>query len=171
MVVLNKPLDNPNVFALPTIYGHLKSVYPFVACIIHDKDEDDNGNLKTIHIHAVLKTNRMRKATLINDLTELLGLPEQCISAEKIGKFRRAIRYLIHMDDGDKTDYLPFDILTNDQHIVDNCFVNQIEEVTEEDLINVVRYEKTTSKILIKIGKENYKKWASIIHDLQKELL
>ena len=67
--------------------------------ILHDKDLDENGNLKKPHFHVVLWGIR----TTVNALSDRLSLPENYISIK--GTRDSRLRYLIHADDPEKYQY------------------------------------------------------------------
>lgn len=170
-LVLNNPLENPSGLSCKKVLDSLNGIFPFIAIIKHDEDYNDDGTKKTEHFHLILETKRVRKSTLIKQLSKLLNLPENCISSKEIINFRKAVRYITHIDYEDKTLYPMWMVYTNDQKYLDSFFTEKIENLCVEKLIEVVKAERTTSKILMKIGMEEYKKWATIIRDLQKELI
>ena len=167
-IVINNPINTPMGLSIKKLFNTLKSIYQFVAIIEHDQDLNDDGTPKTNHFHTVITTKRMRKGTLLNDLTELLEIPPNCISINRVKSMRSALRYLIHMDDDDKTQYAPFMVLTNNENYYNSALIERIELITPENLIEIVDKYVTTRQILLKIGLENYKKWALVIRDLQK---
>lgn len=77
------------------------------AYILHDKDTDDNGELKKPHIHWV---GRATPRTL-SVVSNFLGLPENDI--EVVKSFDNMVMYLIHLNDIDKFQYSPDDVETN----------------------------------------------------------
>lgn len=170
-LVINNPLDNSSGLSCKSILETLNGIYPFIAVIYHDDDIKDDGTPKTPHYHLILESKRTRKSTLIKSLSKVLNIPENCISSKEIINFRKAVRYITHIDYEDKTFYPMWLIETNDKVYLDSFFKEQVTNVCAEKLIEVVRQERTTSKIILKIGLEEYKKWAIVIRDLQKELL
>lgn len=77
------------------------------AYILHDKDTDDNGELKKPHIHWV---GRATPRTLFV-VSNFLGLPENDI--EVVKNFDNMVMYLIHLNDIDKFQYSPDDVESN----------------------------------------------------------
>ena len=77
------------------------------AYILHDKDTDDNGELKKPHIHWV---GRATPRTL-SVVSNFLGLPENDI--EVVKNFDNMVMYLIHLNDIDKFQYSPDDVESN----------------------------------------------------------
>lgn len=167
-ILLNLPPDH-SAFNLSKISKELK-IFPYFALILHDRDKNELGELKTPHIHIALKTDRTRKQSLINKLGELLDFPSECISVDKLINFRKYNRYLLHYDEESKEKYAPFEIYTNDTKYFNSLLIEREINLSEEDLIKIVKEEKTTTRILLKIGMENYKKYRFIINDLQKEI-
>lgn len=167
-IILNKPIDDTIAFSINTIFRELKSIYKFVAMIEHDQEEKGDGALKTYHVHIYLKTHRTRKATLIKDLEDLLNLPKEVISVRAVINERKMMRYLIHIDEDAelKPHYAPFQVITTDEDYYNSFLIDREEMINEEKIIRIVNEEGTPSKILLKIGKENYLKWSRIISDL-----
>lgn len=186
-IILNPDHNNMAGFDIKKYFETLKATYHYVAMIEHNEDiiskEDyeknkesyemqglNCGDIKPKHIHICLMTHRTRKGTLTDNLAELLRLPRNCISVDIIEKsWRGANRYLLHLDNEDKTNYMPFDVYTSHEDYFKSFLVDRITMISEEQLIEIVKESKTTSKILIKIGSENYRKYSRIINDLIKE--
>lgn len=85
------------------------------AFILHDKDLDSEGVLKTPHFHlvATLKTNRKRLSTTLNDISEIIGVNSLAISIDKLVSISGGIQYLTHKNNNDKHQYNIGDICTN----------------------------------------------------------
>lgn len=77
------------------------------AYILHDKDTDDNGELKKAHIHWVGRATPRSLSVVSN----FLGLPENDI--EIVKNFDNMVMYLIHLNDIDKFQYSPDDVESN----------------------------------------------------------
>lgn len=99
----------------------LKSTFPEFAYILHDKDTDENGELKKTHIHWV---GRLKAARYLAALADDLGIAENMI--ERCRSFDAFIRYLIHADDPDKFQY-PLDAIVSTFPI--NKFFRDDEEI------------------------------------------
>ena len=167
-IIINPPSDNS--LSLETIYNQLKGGVNFIACICHDRDTKQDGTLKTLHYHVVITTSRLRKQTILNDLTEWLNLPLECLSVEKIRNINSAIRYLCHLDDTDKQRYAPFEILTNDEEYLKNNLTNeQITNLDESTLIKLCKEASSYAEILLKIGSQQFKTNLPIIRVLFNE--
>lgn len=70
------------------------------ACILHDRDIDENGNLKKLHYHVVLRCSNQQWNTA---LAKELGITENYF--EEPRSFDNALLYLIHYNDSDKYQY------------------------------------------------------------------
>lgn len=77
------------------------------AYILHDKDVDENGELKKSHIHWVGRAT----PRCLSVVSNFLGLPENDI--EVVKNFDNMVMYLIHLNDIDKFQYSPDDVETN----------------------------------------------------------
>ena len=92
------PEDETHVNALDII----KQSYQY-CFVLHDKDVDENGNIKKAHWHVLVKG--FNSAVWSTSLCQQLGIGENCI--QKVRNFQSALRYLIHKDDTDKFPYSP----------------------------------------------------------------
>ena len=77
------------------------------AYILHDKDVNENGELKKPHIHWVGRAT----PRCLSVVSNFLGLPENDI--EVVKNFDNMVMYLIHLNDIDKFQYSPDDVETN----------------------------------------------------------
>ena len=68
--------------------------------ITHNKDLDENGNLKKNHDHIVLYFDNPRT---IDSISKEMGLPSNYI--ESYSSIKTALLYLIHFNEGDKPQY------------------------------------------------------------------
>lgn len=77
------------------------------AYILHDKDVNENGELKKPHIHWVGRAT----PRCLSVVSNFLGLPENDI--EVVKNFDNMVMYLIHLNDIDKFQYSPDDVESN----------------------------------------------------------
>lgn len=68
--------------------------------IRHDKDLDDEGNLKKPHDHVVLYFDNPRT---IDSIAKEMSIPSNYI--EKYNSLKTALLYLLHFNQGDKAQY------------------------------------------------------------------
>lgn len=71
------------------------------AYILHDKDCDENGEIKKPHWHVVITVGN--NACWNTSIASELGITPNYI--EKCGRLDRALEYLIHYNDSDKYQY------------------------------------------------------------------
>lgn len=137
----------------------------FIAVIKHDKDEDENHNLKTVHYHLVIEFNGCyRIGTIINYLTDIFHINENQISIEKCTSLPMQTRYLCHIDDFDKHQYDPQDISTNNIKTVTD-FYNQLYIKSIPDCVEVTkRFHYDMEEIMKTVA--NYDKYRKYINDL-----
>lgn len=118
-------VHNPEQF--PTVIETCKGC-DYYAYIFHDKDIDDNGNLKPIHLHFVCHGRHY-----LSQWAKLLGIPENMI--EIVRNTRGVNRYLIHLDDPEKYQYSPSDVITN-KSVKFKMFLEDNQELKPIDLFN-----------------------------------
>lgn len=145
----------------------------YCACIMHDKDEDELGNLKTNHYHLVVQLNsQCRLRTFLNFIIDKFHCNENQVSIEKCSSIEMQTRYLIHLDDFDKFQYDVNDIVSNNDEFVKKCmsYIKSISCV--DDLIAICQeYKNNLLKLMSVIGYENYKKYRVVIADIRREIL
>lgn len=90
-----------------TLLSTIRSKFIDWAYILHDKDVDENGELKKPHIHWVGRAT----PRCLSVVSNFLGLPENDI--EVVKNFDNMVMYLIHLNDIDKFQYSPDDVETN----------------------------------------------------------
>lgn len=80
--------------------------FHYWAYMFHKPDDDD----ERLHIHYVVQCNGTRS---LKNVADTLGVDMQYMQACK--RPRGAIRYLIHLDNPEKEQYNPNEIMTNDK--------------------------------------------------------
>lgn len=79
------------------------------------------------------------------------------------------IRYIMHLDNKDKHQYAPFEVLTNRKDILNLAIKGEIEreDLTAENLISTVeRFGGNKLKIMGEIGLKNYQRFRGAILDI-----
>lgn len=117
----------------PILIEGLKSC-KYYAYIFHDSDLDDNGQLKSRHIHFVAQGRHSLKKW-----SKLLGIPDFMI--ELPNNFRSCNRYLIHIDDPKKFQYDKSLVITN-RPIRFECYLTDNSEVNPKELYRDLTYVK-----------------------------
>lgn len=90
-----------------TLLSTIRSKFIDWAYILHDKDVNENGELKKPHFHWVGRAT----PRCLSVVSNFLGLPENDI--EVVKNFDNMVMYLIHLNDIDKFQYSADDVETN----------------------------------------------------------
>lgn len=142
--------------------------------ITHNKDTKDTGEIRKKHIHIVIKLKTKRtKGGLLKRLQKLLEIDKQRISIQMTRSQEATIRYLIHLDNPEKAQYPPFEIITNRRDILNLAIKgeNEREDLTAENLIfTIEKHGGNRLKILGEIGLKNYTRYRGTIQDIIQEL-
>ena len=147
-----------------TLCNDLTIVY--IACIMHDRDFDDETHqLKTKHYHIVLQLGQIcRVGTILNRICDMFHCNENQISIEKCNSLCMQSRYLMHLDDFDKTEYFLSEVITNDAEVLKRYYSLVIVRDLH-DLISVVkRFNYDLETIMENVA--HYDKWRKYINDL-----
>jgi len=79
-----------------------------VWAITHDKDANENGEIIAPHTHFIIEYETPRK---ISTVARVLNVADNFV---ELGDSKKALmRYLTHLDDTDKFQYAPSEVLTN----------------------------------------------------------
>lgn len=103
--------------------------YPpkFYAFIFHDKDRDENGELKKPHMHVFVKSHPLR----LSAWADKFGLPENMIEIPK--SVYACARYLIHADQPEKFQYNIDDVVSSNlDYYKERWFTDKKVDVMEE---------------------------------------
>ena len=123
--VLYPDAENYNFEA---VLARLKALFPMLAYVIHDKDTDENGELKKLHVHWV----GQRSACTLDFVASSLEIPENSI--EYCRKFKRSIRYLVHKDSPSKYQYDQEEIVSSfdlTKYFDDDYSNNMLDEIVD----------------------------------------
>lgn len=110
------------------VLGRIKEFFDKSCWCLHDKDVDENGELKKPHIHWVAQ----RSACTLDFVATSLELAPNSI--EYCRKFKRAIRYLIHADTPTKFQYVQSDIVSDFD--ISMYFLGESESQDMETLVD-----------------------------------
>lgn len=176
MAVINAPNEKSTQEQLQFLNANLLQInnttnYPFIASIIHDKDIEINGELKTLHAHIFIDTPlNPTKRQLLNDLSKELNIDKDLISLTPTKSDFLLVQYLIHKNDKLKTQYNRENIITNDSEELEKR-LNKIyrKPLNEEELQNEIFISNTFTDLIKKIGLENAKKYQSCFKQVKQE--
>lgn len=170
-IVLEKyDQEKKNEIINNSLENALKAICDLYAFINHDKDTKDNGEPEREHIQAYIELkNRSYAKTLLKRLSYLLNINENRIGLRTRKRDDRIanIQYLIHLNDPEKHQYAPFEIITNNRELIDGILVNEITELTAKSLLEIInRHKRDKRKIMLEIGLKQYNKYFRIIQDI-----
>ena len=143
------------------------------AFILHDKDIDNDGVLKTKHIHCVatLKSSKKRLSTTIKDIAEIIGVCEKAISIEKLVSLSGGIQYLTHKNNSEKYQYSVNDITTNLSNTELMLYYEDDKPSFSIDTIvnAIIKHKGCRLAIMREIGLSYYHAYGREINELIKE--
>lgn len=145
--------------------------YKFYAFILHDKDIDEEGILKTRHYHIIIETyNKYTKDTIINDFASKLFINKNVVSCRPIYDIKSMTRYLCHEDDKSKYQYDYDDIVTNNPFTLDDFrLYGDGSTLDLTTLLIIIDRSKSLAEVYGTIGLKNSKTYRNVIYDLWKE--
>lgn len=143
------------------------------AFIMHDKDIDEDGQVKFLHIHmalVMLKVNKDYKKlnTILNELAKVVEIDGQSIQIDEMSSENGSVQYLIHKRDPQKAQYEEADVCTGytpeELHTIMEA---DIDTMCISYLISVVdECECDRIQIMTKIGLRYYKEYRNVILDI-----
>lgn len=177
MAVLNAPSEkNTPEQARAFLSATLKTLldytdYPYIASIIHDKDIEITGELKTIHAHIFIDTpTKPTKRAILGDLANKLGIDKDLISLTPTNNSFLLVQYLIHKNDKIKTQYDKDLIITNDKEETEKRLLKRyIKPMDESEIEDNIFKSKTFTDLVVNIGLENAKKYQSVYRQVKQE--
>ena len=134
------------------------------AYICHNRDIDENGEVKKAHWHLLLSFETKKSLSLI---AKMLNVEENLI--EVVNNYKSLERYLIHLDNPDKEQYKPSEVVSNYDYEV------QVYSTTESILKYLIdecqNYENVAefNIMVMKLGIDYmkvYKQYYSMIKDV-----
>lgn len=140
-----------------------------VALILHDKDLDEKGNLKTKHIHLYVRfSNRVYGSQLYYNLCFAFDTPfsTKQFSCECSYSERSSIRYLIHCDNNNKYQYEVSSICTNLVDIDSYFSYDTNGDIDAESLVSLCEDFQSVGVVTKIIGLKNARKYAYLINVL-----
>lgn len=139
------------------------------AFIKHDKDVDDDGEIKRTHYHLVLQCNSSyTKDRILSELSKNLVKNRSCVSVRSYNDIYQAVQYLIHRNDAEKHQYLAKDIVSSSSGETAVYLIGEFT-LTIEKLVDIVKHSKSVKEIYTTIGLKNAKLYHWIIKDLVNE--
>lgn len=169
----NKETEEIDI-TLEQVIDKIKHETHYYFGINHDKDTTEDGELKREHLHIVLKLKtKITLNGILRKLETLLEIDRNRISAEITRNQILVIRYLLHLDNPEKNQYAPFEVITNREDILNQAIKgeDEREDLTAENLIiTVEKHGGNRLKIMSDIGLKNYNRFRGTITDIMEEL-
>lgn len=134
------------------------------ALSLHDKDVNDDGTLKKVHIHCILRFSRQYSCSRIMVMFgDKMARPFVCLDSE----ICRYYDYLTHEDETDKYHYPKEQIIMDDSAYWEREYNNHIRDPTDgenvaEQIINDIIATVPAREMVKKYGREvviNYKRY------------
>ena len=144
---------------LSEIERAFKLISQFYVIILHDKDVDEQGELKKAHYHIYFNTDvAVGKKRIIKTLTLALKLKSSdnihvLLSLNSV----LSCRYLLHLDNEEKYQYLITDVVSNDFRKF-QYYVNRDTAYTEDTILEIALLCDTFYSFLKKLGISQYEK-------------
>lgn len=163
--VINFPIKRK----LDDICDDLSANQYVYALIVHDKDIDNNGVLKTKHIHLVFECpKRHRLSFYIARLSEYFNVERNQVSVQVSNSFEGDIQYLVHKNNANKYQYDVKDIKTNMScdELQDRLMRDIHKEITARYVFEVVKSCRTKTNIIEKLGLGIYNLYYKAIGDM-----
>jgi len=138
--------------------------------ILHDRDTNKDGVLKTKHLHIILcRITRSRPSYFLNRVCETLQVNQNQVSIMPCENLYASIQYLIHKNDNDKFAYAPFDIYTNTNTDLLNDILNMdlSTAIMDFNYLEMIYEQCGGNRILImkSIGLGRYNAFRNTIND------
>lgn len=100
--------------------------------ILHDKDKDENGEIKKAHIHVVIEYGGRRNLSSVKNEYKEYEMPSNLINT---CNKKAMLRYLIHKDDLDKYPYPEENVQTNAPEDLQEALLDELSMSNQLKLI------------------------------------
>lgn len=166
--------DKHKTISIETLKEYFNTNALQYAFIKHDKDTNDNGEVKTLHFHVVVLNSikkRQRLSTILTAIADGLGISTMAIQIEALKNDIGALQYLIHKNDLDKYQYLKSDIVTNiDLKELETYLQAENDNITIDRLIYLCSTCNNLIDVMQAVGLGRYHLYRNVILDIWKQL-
>ena len=169
----NKPL-NAQIEYLKACQDALLSYsgFSFVATILHDRDTNEDGTPKQVHIHAVLEhqDDGSTLATWLTTICEIVKAKREQVSIETSSNEILLIQYLRH-DRKDKERYSTEEIrTTNEAELLERLNAQYVKPKSDEELIQEALLNSVNlTELMITLGAKEANKYRGLYKDLHHD--
>jgi len=137
---------------------------------MHERDIDDDGEIKFLHIHMamIMKSKDKRLSVIMNALAKVCEIDSQSIQIDEMTSLVGSTQYLIHKRNPEKTQYLMSEIQTNMSDDELNTIMESDEDTMSVTYLISVCKECRCNRIEImkKIGLNFYHHYRLVIKDI-----
>lgn len=148
------------------------------AFICHDRDIDEDGKQKFLHIHMALTMKSVGKGrnypslnTILNALAKEIEIDGMSINIDEMTSECGSIQYLIHKRDSEKAQYTEDEVITSYTCDELHTFMESDEQTLSVSyLLHVCKTSKNRIEIMTSIGLKYYKEYRLVINDILNDL-
>ena len=178
---IKKPFNNAkNVFCVINFNQNEKEVLealsnaprfgcddePSTAFILHDKDTDENGELKTAHCHLLICASKgQSKANWIDSICLALSVSRECVSVAPALSVRGCLRYRLHRHNKEKYQYKEEAVQGNMARALSEALVDKPQSNPAIDDLLACADDPVALYNLV--GAQGFKRCTDIIHAVQ----
>lgn len=144
----------------------------FLATIIHDKDNLENGEIKTTHAHIFIDTpSKMTCKQVLTSINEILNINLNQIQVEGTNNHYLQVQYLIHKNDPNKFQYFEYDVRTNNPDLLDQRLniTYKSQDQLKQELFSDLKNCSTLLEFAEKHGIEDTNKYRNLFKDFKQE--
>lgn len=143
----------------------------YYSFILHNLDYDSNGKIKTPHYHIVIRTyNDYSCKTIIKDVATFFKCNREVISCRVCKDVCASNRYLLHLDDHDKTEYHIDDLVSSSLETYDNlCVYGDLTQIDFDGLNEIINNSKSLTEIYSQLPLSISVRYRNLIYDMYNE--
>ena len=148
------------------------SGFSFVATILHDRDTNEDGTPKQLHIHAFIEhlENGSTLATWLTTICEIVKAKRQQVSIETSSNKILLLQYLRH-DRKDKEHYKTEEIRTTDEaELLERLNAKYEAPKSDDELIqNALLNSVNLTELMMTLGAKEANKYRGLYKDLHHD--
>lgn len=148
------------------------SGFSFVATILHDRDTNEDGTPKQLHIHAFLEHQEdgSTLATWLTTICELVKAKKEQVSIETSSNKILLLQYLRH-DRKDKVKYNTEEIkTTNEAELLERLNTQYVKPKSDDDLIQEALLNSVNlTELMQTLGAKEANKYRGLYKDLHHD--